>query len=660
MEINKENIKELANTIRVLSAEAVQKANSGHPGLPLGAADFAAVLFAKHLRFDPTKPEWVNRDKFILSAGHGSMLLYSLLYLFGYDLSLDDLKNFRQLGSKTPGHPEFGFTVGVEATTGPLGQGFANAVGMGLSQKLLASKYSKEVFDHNIYALVSDGDIMEGITAEASSLAGHLKLDNLIYLYDDNKICLADPTDVCFTEDVGKRFESYGWYVQKIDGHDYNAVDTAIENAKLSDLPSIICCKTTIGFGSPNKAGSASSHGSPLGADELKATKENLNWTATEEFFVSENVRNFTSSIVDKNKEISSSWENAFNSWKSENKELAKTYESQANRVIPTELKSELLNTFKGKDEAATRNLSHKALQVLSKHLPQFIGGSADLEPSTKTLINDGGDVQAPEYSGKNIRFGVREHAMGSMVNGMAYTKNWLPYSATFLVFSDYMRPVMRLAALSHIQAFYIFTHDSFWVGEDGPTHQPVEHVQSLRLIPGLYVFRPADGEEVAMSYYAALNKTSSPSAFVFTRQDLPAIEKEVSAEVGVEKGAYCISGSSNNEVILLATGSELSLAVQASKKLESEGVSSKVVSMPCMELFEEQDIPYKKDLLPDTASIFTIEAGVTLGFQKYTRNKGITIGKDSYGASAPGEELAIEFGLTADSVYETVKKALS
>ncbi|MCL4137277.1 UNVERIFIED_CONTAM: hypothetical protein GTU68_032600 [Idotea baltica] len=452
MEINKENLKELANTIRILSAEAVQKANSGHPGLPLGAADFAAVLFAKHLRFDPTNTEWVNRDRFILSAGHGSMLLYSLLHLFGYDLSIDDLKNFRQLGSKTPGHPEFGYTVGVEATTGPLGQGFANGVGMGLSQKLLSSKYSKEVFDHNIYALVSDGDIMEGITAEAASLAGHLKLDNLIYLYDDNEICLADSTDVCFTEDVGKRFESYGWYVQKIDGHDYDAVDKAIENAKASDLPSIICCKTT-------------------------------------------------------------------------------------------------------------------------------------------------------KYSGKNIRFGVREHAMGSMVNGMSYTKHWLPYSATFLVFSDYMRPVMRLAALSHIQAFYIFTHDSFWVGEDGPTHQPVEHVQSLRLIPGVYVFRPADGEEVAMSYYAALKKSSSPSAFVFTRQNLPAIEKEVSAEVGVEKGAYCISGSSNNEVILLATGSELSLAVEASKKLESDGNFLLSSSMPCMGYFETRYAYNKSELFkPDSA----------------------------------------------------------
>lgn len=653
MEITNENIQKLANTIRMLSAEAVEKANSGHPGLPLGAADFTSVLFAKHLKFNPKDPNWINRDRFILSAGHGSMLLYSVLNLFGYDLSIDEIKNFRQLESKTPGHPEFGYTVGVEATTGPLGQGFGNGVGMALSQKMLAERYSKDIFDHKIYALVSDGDVMEGIAAEAASLAGHLKLNNLIYLYDDNKICLADPTDVCFTEDVGARFESYGWHVQKVDGHNLMDIDKAIESAKASELPSIICMRTTIGYGSPNKAGSASSHGSPLGTDELKATKEFFNWPADQDFYIPADVSDFTASINANNEVLYKEWSTKYDAWKSSDE--YSQYIKHEDKTVPEDLADKLLAVFSDKGIEATRNLSHAALQVLSKELPYFIGGSADLEPSTKTLIKDGEDVQASNYKGKNIRFGVREHAMGSAVNGLAYTKSWLPYSATFLVFSDYMRPVMRLAALSHLQAFYIFTHDSFWVGEDGPTHQPIEHVQSLRLIPGLYVFRPADGEEVAMSYYSAVNLKSSPSAFVFTRQGVPHLEKETCVKKGVQKGAYCVSGKDNNDVILLASGSEVSLAVDSAKILSDKGVNVKVVSMPCMELFEEQDEAYKLELLPKEAKIITIEAGSTYGFARYTGRDGLSIGRDTYGASAPGKVLAKEFGLVPEAVCERV-----
>ena len=650
-----DTLKLLANTVRMLSADAVQKPNSGHPGLPMGAADFSVMLWAKHLRFNPSNTTWVNRDRFILSAGHGSMLLYSLLHLFEYDVSMEDIKSFRVLGSKTPGHPEFTDTPGVEATTGPLGQGFANGVGMALSQKMLAARYDKELFDHTIYGLVSDGDVMEGIAAEAASLAGHLQLDNLIYLYDDNKISLADPTDVCFTEDVPTRFESYGWFVQSVDGHDFEAVDAAIEKAKAASKPSIICCRTTIGFGSPNKAGTSGSHGSPLGEEELKLTKKNLGWPENESFHVPEEVRQYCARIVAEKKEESVKWEAAYAAWKEGNGDLAAAYENQAERMVPSELQDELLAVFADKKKDATRNLSHAALQVIAKHVPAFIGGSADLEPSTKTLIKNESDVQAPEYLGKNIRFGVREHAMGAACNGLAYTGHWIPYSATFLVFSDYLRPVMRLAALSHLQSLFIFTHDSFWVGEDGPTHQPIEHTQSLRLIPNLNVFRPADGEEVALCYMAALHAKDRPSAFILTRQGVPHLEKEGDVK-DVLKGAYCVQGAANNDVVLLATGSEVALAVEAASLLANDGVSVKVVSMPCVELFLEQDASYQRALLPESATVISIECGVTSGWERFTGSKGLCIGRDAYGASGPGAELAEKFGFTGSQIAKRVK----
>lgn len=654
---NSEQLKLLATNIRVLSAEAVEKANSGHPGMPMGTADMAAVLWAQFLRFDNQDPEWINRDRFVLSAGHGSMLLYSLLHLFGYDVSLDQIKHFRQWGSITPGHPEFGLTPGVETTTGPLGQGLANGVGLALSGKMLAAKYGQEIFDYRVFGIVSDGDLMEGVASEAASMAGHLKLGNLVYLYDDNHISIGGNTNVCFTENVPQRFESYGWHVQSVDGHDMAAVAKAIESAVAEkSRPSIICARTTIAWGSPNKAGTADAHGSPLGKDELKSTKERLGWPTDKEFYIPDAVRGFCSELAGVKHADRSAWDKRFLAWQKSNPEKAKELAGQTAREIPTALATELWATLSKAGKDATRNLSGQALQIISKHVSSFIGGSADLEPSNKTLIKGGADISPENFAGKNIRFGVREHGMGAIANGLAYTRAWIPYTATFLVFADYMRPPIRLAALSHLQSLFIFTHDSFWVGEDGPTHEPVEQLASLRLIPNLYVFRPADGREVAAAYLSALALKNRPSTLLFTRQNLTPLAGDHDISLSeIQRGGYVVSGSATKELVLIGTGSEAGVAADTAKLLAERGIAARVVSIPCVEQFLEQDQSYRDSVIPPQAKKVLIEAGVFAGWEKIVGTAALPITLEHYGASAPGELLAEKFGFSPAIVRDRI-----
>ena len=657
MTLDLANLQKLATTVRTLSIDAVQKANSGHPGLPLGAADFTSVLWANYLRFNPKDPTWINRDRFVLSAGHGCMILYSMLHLFGYDVPMSQIQSFRQWESITPGHPEFGITPGVECTTGPLGQGAANSVGLALSGKMLAARYGSENFNYRVFTLVSDGDLMEGVAAEAASLAGHLQLDNLIYLWDDNKISLAGETEVCFTEDVAKRYESYGWFVQSVDGHDMKAVAAALDKAIAQNgKPSLICCRTILGFGSPNKKNTHDVHGAPLGPDEVKATKKNLGWPEDAQFLVPDEVKEFCAASIEKKVEEQATWSGSYNAWRSANGDLSKTLDAQLARVIDPKLKDELLAAFKEPKKDATRNLSGKAIQIISKHVPSFIGGSADLDPSTKTAVSGGGDLEHDNFKGLNLRFGVREHAMGSAANGLAYTQAWIPYTATFLVFSDYMRPAMRVGAISHLQALYIFTHDSFWVGEDGPTHEPIEHTMSIRLIPNMHVFRPADGVEVAMSYWAALNRKNGPSTLLFSRQNLPALTRPASfSPDDVLKGAYALNDVAQPKLVIVATGSEVGAAVEAAAALEAEGTPTRVVSMPCVELYKVQSATFKEALLPKNVPTVVVEAGTTIGWSNLLGRDLLAIGIDHYGASAPGEVLCEKFGFTAKAVKEKI-----
>lgn len=653
------NLTRLATTVRTLSIDAVQKANSGHPGLPMGAADFTSVLWARYLRFNPKDPAWINRDRFVLSAGHGCMLLYSMLNLFGYDLPMSQIQQFRQWESITPGHPEYGITPGVECTTGPLGQGAANSVGLALSGKMLAARYGADLFNYRVFALVSDGDLMEGVAAEAGSLAGHLQLDNLIYLYDDNKISLAGETDLCFTESVAKRYEAYGWFVQSCDGHNMDEVAACLDKAVANKgKPSLICCRTILGYGSPHKKNTHDAHGAPLGAEEVKATKKNLGWPEDAQFLVPDDVQAYIASLVEKKVQESTAWKQTFEKWKGANPELAKQLDAQLNKTIDAKLKDELLAAFKEPKKDATRNLSGKAIQVIAKNVPGFVGGSADLDPSTKTAISGGGDISPENFAGKNIHFGVREHAMGSLANGLAYTQAWIPYTATFLVFSDYMRPAMRVGAISHIQSLYVFTHDSFWVGEDGPTHEPIEHVMSLRLIPNLNVYRPADGIEVAMSYYSALTHKKGPSTLIFSRQNLPVLNRPASfSPDDVLKGAYIIKDAAQPKLVVVATGSEVGTAIEAAELLEAEGTPTRVVSMPCVELFNAQPESYKASLLPVGVKTAVVEAGTTVGWSSLLGRDVKAVGIDHYGASAPGELLAEKFGFTGKAVKEKLAK---
>jgi transketolase len=581
------------------------------------------------------------------------MLLYSMLNLFGYDLPMSQLEQFRQWESITPGHPEYGITPGVDCTTGPLGQGAANSVGLALSGKMLAARYSEDLFNYKVYAVVSDGDLMEGVAAEAGSLAGHLKLDNLVYLYDDNKISLAGETEICFTESVAQRYEAYGWYVQTCDGHNMQEVAECLDNALAQKgKPSLICCKTLLGFGSPNKKNTHEAHGAPLGPDEVKATKRNLGWPEDAQFLVPDDVKGFIAEQLERKQQDYSRWQDTYLAWRKAQPALAAQLDAHVSRTIPTALKDDLLAAFKEPKKDATRNLSGKAIQVIAKHVPGFVGGSADLDPSTKTAITGGGRVGHEGYAGKNIHFGVREHAMGSMANGLAYTRAWIPYTATFLVFSDYMRPAMRVGAISHLQSLCIFTHDSFWVGEDGPTHEPIEHIMSLRIIPNLHVYRPADGVEVAMCYYAALQRQNGPSSLIFSRQNLaPIVRPSGFSPDDVLKGGYVVKESEKPALVVVATGSEVATTLEAAALLEAGGVPTRVVSMPCVEAFKAQPAAYREQVLPKGVKTAVVEAGTTVGWSSLLDREVIAIGINHYGASAPGEVLAEKFGFTPEAI---------
>lgn len=651
----------LATAIRVLAIDSVEKANSGHPGMPMGAADYAAVLWSQYLRFNPQDPGWADRDRFVLSAGHGSMLLYSLLHLFGFDLPLEELINFRQWDSKTPGHPEFGLTPGVETTTGPLGQGFSNGVGMALSGKLLSQTYSAELFKHRVFGIISDGDLMEGVASEAASLAGHLRLSNIIYFYDDNEISIGGSTDVCFTESVPARFEAYGWHVQSIDGHNMLAAQDALDRALAQvERPSLICAKTTIGFGSPHKAGNAEVHGAPLGKEEAAQTKKALGWSSDEQFFVPPEVRKFCAERVAQKKAEYAAWSERKAAWATADAAKAELLAAQQERRIAPQLKDALITEFREAKKDATRSSSGRALQVIARHVPFLIGGSADLEPSTKTLIKGSAEIQAGKFSGRNIRFGVREHAMGAIVNGLAYSRAWIPYSATFLVFADYMRPAIRLAAISHLQSLFIFTHDSFWVGEDGPTHQPVEHIECLRAIPNLFVFRPADELETALCYYVALQRKNGPSALLFTRQNVPPLKRRGDFSPDeVLRGAYIVSGAEHEKLVIVATGSEVWLAHEAAEQLARKNIAARVISMPCVEGYLNLDGKTQASLVPRAAKVVAIEAGTTLGWRGRFGADALVLGVDRYGASAPGETVAAKFGFEPAAVAAKIESWL-
>lgn len=655
------------NTIRTLSMDAVQKANSGHPGLPMGAAPMAYTLWMQHMNFNPKNPDWANRDRFVLSAGHGSMLLYSLLHLTGYDLSLDDIKNFRQWESKTPGHPEYGETPGVETTTGPLGQGGATAVGMALAEAYLASYFNRDghnIVDHYTYALVSDGDLMEGVCIEASALAGHWGLGKLIFLYDDNKITLDGDTDMTFTEDIPARYEAVGWHVLSVaDGNDVDEISKAIEDAKaVADKPTLIAIRTIIGYGSPNKQGTSSAHGSPLGEDEVKLAKKELGWETEDTFYIPGEALEHFHEAIDNGAKAESAWDEKYAAWRTAYPELAEEWD----RAMAGEFADgwrDALPSWTADKKIATRNAGGDALNALAKFAPTMIGGDADLAGSTKTLIkgaNNTGHLHAAE---RNIRFGVREHGMGAIVNGLSLHGGIIkPYSATFFTFSDYMRPAIRLGSLMDIPTVYVFTHDSIGLGEDGPTHQPVEHMMALRTIPNLYVFRPADATETAGAW-AAIAELDHPASIVLTRQNLPVLaDNDEGIYEGVARGAYVLSEHESGDVdaIILATGSEVSIALDAAGLLEEEDIRVRVVSMPCWELFEDQDDDYKESVLPsEITTRVSIEAGVTLGWAKYVGTDGIALGVDTFGASAPYEKIYEEYGLTPGHVAEAVNSLL-
>ncbi|MGD8748702.1 MAG: transketolase [Balneolaceae bacterium] len=656
------------NTIRTLSMDAVQAAESGHPGMPMGMADAAFVLWTKFLKHDPADPMWYNRDRFILSAGHGSMLLYSLLHLTGYDLSLKELKNFRQLNSLTPGHPEYGLTPGVETTTGPLGQGFATGVGMAIAEEHLAARFNEDGFpltDHYTYGIVSDGDLMEGISHEAASMAGHMQLGKIIYLYDDNNISIDGSTDLAFTEDVGKRFDAYGWHTIKIDGHDREAVEKAITEAQaIADQPSLILCKTHIGYGSPNKQDSEASHGAPLGENEVRITKENLNWDPDQKFYIPDEVLQHFREAKEEGAKAHEHWKKIYSNYTKQYKEKAKEFDAAINRRLPENF-GEILPSFDADEKGmATRASSGNVLQTLAQHIPHLIGGSADLAGSNKTWIEGEGVFGPTDYSGKNFHFGVREHAMGAALNGMALHSGVIPYGGTFLIFSDYCRPAIRIAALSHIPTIYVLTHDSIGLGEDGPTHQPIEHLASLRAMPNTLVLRPADANEVAWAWKVALEYTGGPSLLVLTRQKVPTYKREkYNAAPQVAKGGYILADSDKEEpdMILLGTGSEVQLAMEAKIKLADKNIDARVVSMPSWELFRKQDESYRNRVLPpEVKARISIEAAVTQGWSEWVGSRGIAIGIDHFGASAPYKEIYKKFGLTADRIVEEAGKLVN
>lgn len=657
------------NTIRFLSVDAVQKANSGHPGMPMGAAPMAYTLWDKLLRFNPKDPHWHNRDRFVLSGGHGSMLLYSLLHLFGYDLTMEDIKAFRQWESKTPGHPEYGLAPGVEATTGPLGQGISNAVGMAIAEAHLAARFNRPEFnimDHFTYVLASDGDLMEGVASEAASLAGHLKLGKLIVLYDDNHISIEGSTDIAFTEDRLARFASYGWHTQKVeDGNDIESVGRAIEAArKEHDRPSIIAVRTHIGFGSPNKQNKASAHGEPLGEEEVGLAKDNLGWPREPAFLVPAEVKAYMGQAVERGEKWQKDWNDLFSRYSETYPELALEYTSVIDGKLPDEWEK-ALPVFSGDTSPiATRAASGKVINAIAGSLPELMGGSADLAPSNKTMIDKVSAFQHGQYEGRNMHFGVREHGMGAILNGMAYHGGILPYGGTFLIFSDYMRPSIRLAALSNLHVIYVLTHDSIGLGEDGPTHQPVEQLLSLRAIPNFLVIRPADANETAEAWRIAINHRNGPVALALSRQKLPVLDLDIYPNLreGVRAGAYILKDMNNFNLILVATGAEVHLALSAQERLLEDGIRARVVSMPCWELFAEQPSSYREHLFPPGLPILAIEAGVTLGWKSYTgSDEGFdVIGVDRFGASAPAKVIMEKYGLTVDNVCEKAKALIN
>ncbi|OEF96725.1 transketolase [Desulfuribacillus alkaliarsenatis] len=652
------------NAIRVLSAEAVEKANSGHPGMPMGMATAAYVLWMKHMRYNPNNPNWQNRDRFVLSAGHGSMLLYSLLYLTGYDVSVEDIKNFRQWDSKTPGHPEYRHTPGVETTTGPLGQGFANAVGMAMAEAHLAERFNKhgfQIVDHHTYVIASDGDLMEGISHEAASLAGHLKLGKLICLYDDNEISIEGHTHLAFTDDTKKRFEAYGWHVITVeDGNDVTAIDNAITQAKLENqAPSIIITKTNIGYGSPTKQNTASAHGEPLGEQELARTKEQLGWTETEPFKIPEEILSHYRVMKQGGNNREQSWNKELERYIQEYPALGQEWLHMQDNKLPTKWDCTIPKFPKTDKGIATRNASGKVLNEIAKKVPALIGGSADLAPSNKTIIESELDFSALNYEARNIRFGVREHGMGGILNGMALYGGLIPYGGTFLIFTDYMRPSIRLAALMGLKVIYVCTHDSIGLGEDGPTHQPIEHLLSLRAIPGLTVIRPADANETSRAWQWAVDAASGPVVLSLTRQNLPVLDEESYPNVAdATKGAYILrkEQKQNPDAIIIGTGSETHFALEAASKLANHNIDARVVSMPSWEMFELQSEDYKQQVLPDNVTCrVSIEAGMTLGWERYTLNSQACIGINHFGASAPYKKLYEKFGITTEAVVEKV-----
>ena len=661
------------NTIRFLSADAVQQANSGHPGMPMGAAAMAYTLWTKFLKFNPKDPLWFDRDRFILSAGHGSMLLYSLLYLTGYDLPLDELKRFRQWGSKTPGHPERGHTVGVEVATGPLGQGFGNAVGLAIAEAWFAARFNRPghtVIDHYTYGICGDGDLMEGISQEAASLAGHLQLGKLIFLYDQNHISLAGGTSLCFTEDVAKRFQAYGWHTHHVErGNDTEEIEKAIKAARAeAHKPSLILVHTHIGYGSPKKQDTFEAHGNPLGEEELQAAKKALGWGSMDKFYLPEDAVKFFRQIGDKGAKEQQNWQSKFDAYKKAFSKEAAELEQMLSGRLPENWRADLPKWKPEDKPIATRAAGGQAMNALAKHIPNIMGGSADLNPSTNTALKGEGDFQPPEssgpatqgavggvwgYAGRNVAFGVREHAMGAAVNGMAAHGGLLPFSATFLVFSDYMKPSVRLGALSNLKVYYVFTHDSVGVGEDGPTHEPIEQLAGLRAIPNLNVMRPADATETAESWAVAIEH-NGPTLFAFCRQNVPHLSRAGVKNGDVSKGAYILSEAEGGqpEVILIGTGSEVALCMKAQEKLKGYGVKSRVVSMPSWFLFGKQEESYRESVLPKALKKrVTVEAASTYGWERWAGDEGTMIGIDHYGASAPGDQVMKHFGFTAEHV---------
>ncbi len=645
-------------TIRTLAIDAVEEANSGHPGAPMGLAPVAFVLFSKFLKHDPADPQWPDRDRFVLSCGHASMLLYSVLHLMGYDLDLEDIKNFRQWQSKTPGHPEIGVVPGAEMTTGPLGQGVATSVGMALAEAHLAATFNRPghaVVDHRTWVVCSDGDLMEGVSAEAASLAGHLRLDKLVWIWDDNRITIEGKTDITLSDDIPARFRSHGWRVLEVqDANDFEALAEAFETAESGEgKPTLIRVRTHIAYGAPTKQDTAGAHGAPLGADEVRATKAAYGWPHEEPFFVPPEVRERCRQVGQRGKERRSEWKKRLSDWMASEPELAAEWERRLDGRLP-ESWSDALPTFEEGAKIATRAASGTVLNAIAEKLPELIGGSADLAPSNKTFMSSSGVLQADAFANRNLRFGIREHAMGAILNGLALHAGVRPYGGTFLVFSDYLRPAIRLAALMEQPVIYVFTHDSVWVGEDGPTHQPVEHAMALRTIPDLVVLRPADANETAAAWKVALERTVGPTALLLSRQGLPTLEgARQHGREGVARGAYTVVDAVDEPpaIVLIATGGEVSLAIDAARQLADRGIGARVVSLPSWELFAEQSEAYRREVLPPGIPRLAVEAGVTLGWRDVVGDSGSVIGIDRFGASAPGAEVAEKLGLSAEAL---------